>query len=77
MKRRAASLLCVLILGPILPLYLLRAIAQGVVDMLDWATEGRAWCRPFLLACERVERAFGVDADTEYREWQQRRRKSD
>ena len=72
MKRRFTSLLCIIVLGPILPLYFLRALAQGIVDGLDWATEGRAWCRPFLAACEAIERRFGTDPDTEYREWRER-----
>jgi hypothetical protein len=72
MKRRFASLLCIVIMAPILPLYLLRATAQGIVDVLDWATVGRSWCKPLLAACEAVERRFGVDADTEYREWRER-----
>jgi hypothetical protein len=72
MKRRFASLLCIIVLGPILPLYFLRTLAQGIVDGLDWMTEGRSWCRPFLAGCEAIERRFGVDADTKYREWRER-----
>ena len=75
-KRKAASALCLLVLAPILPLWFLRALAQATVDGLDWLTEGRAWCKPFLSCCDRIETAFGVDADSEYREWQARMRES-
>lgn len=73
-KCRLVSALCMLVLLPILPLYLLRASAQALVIFLDWAVEGRAWSQPFVRASERIELYFRVDSDTEYAAWQQRMR---
>ena len=42
MKRRLVHLVCIFILFPILPIFLLRTILQACVDFLDWTVEGRA-----------------------------------
>jgi hypothetical protein len=60
-KRVVASLICLFILGPMLPLYFLRNLAEWTVYFLDWAVEGRAWTKPFLVACDWVQKKMGVE----------------
>lgn len=52
MKKRLVHLACLFILLPVLPIFFLRTALQACVDFLDWTTEGRAWCQPFVDASE-------------------------
>lgn len=72
MKRRLVAILCLFILLPVLPftglVYLLEGIAwifQALADGINWLFENR-WLLKFLvLRTEKIEKYFGVDAETE------------
>lgn len=56
MKNRLKHLVCLIALGPIVPLYMLREAAQSLVNLIDWAVEDRSWTKPFLRASDYLER---------------------
>lgn len=72
-RRRLASLLCILIYLPLLPFALLYVGVEALANLLDWMLTDRPWSLAIGRLADRIEVAFGVDNDTMYEEWKERR----
>lgn len=71
-RKRIAAALCMLVMMPLLPFALLALALKSAGEFIEWCFDGKLLSRLAFRACERIEVAFGVDADTEYRLWKER-----
>lgn len=72
-RRRISGAIGLLILSPLLPFALLSECLRLTASAIDWLFDGRWLARKLRNATDKVEVWFGVDAETDYREWRERR----
>jgi hypothetical protein len=74
-RRRIAGIINLIIISPILPLVVIVIVCEAIARGINWCMDGRWLTLKLGAITERVEVWFGVDADTDYKEWQERMRK--
>lgn len=61
MKRKLVLAVCLVILGPVLPFYLLACIGEWLTDFASWAVGDRKWSNWFLYHVKQFANRHGVE----------------